>query len=166
VLFQILRVFHGNEANPAGDADLVPVQAEYVHFELELVFHGVATKVTDVRTAVVLVVLAVGLEVLLRPEELATIVELASEVRVEHVVHAVVRHYAELRRYRLLAQVALVRAVMVLDMLLQARAVLEYALASSAAREQGTRILAVVLAALHVAPQQVPACIYVQIKNF
>lgn len=67
-----------------------------------------------------------------------------------HVVHPVVGHYAQFGGYGLLAQVTLVRAVVVLYVLLQARAVLKYPLASSATSQQGARVLTVVLTALHV----------------
>lgn len=157
VLLQVLRVLHRYQTDAAGHADLVPVQAQYVHLQLELVLDGVAAEVADIGVGVVLVVLAVGLEVLLGAEELATVVELAGQVRVEHVVHAVVRHDAELGRDGLLAEVALVRAVVVLDVLLQARAVLEDALAGATAGQKGTGVLAVVLAALHVTTEEVPA---------
>lgn len=131
------------------------MQRQNVHLELELVLHRVAAKVANVWIVVILVVLLVRLQVLLGAEQLFAIVVVAREIRMVHVIHAIVRHYREFRGDGLVAQMAGVGAVMVLDMFLQAGAILEDPLAGATTREQGTRVFAIVLAALHVTAQQV-----------
>lgn len=111
------------------------MQRQNVHFEFEFVFNSVAAVVADVDHRVIFVLVAVALEVLLGAEQFSTIGELAGEVRVEHVQDTVVRHDAEFGGDGLVAEVAGVGCVVVLDVLLQTRPVLENTLAGTTARQ-------------------------------
>lgn len=126
-----------------------------MHLQLEFVLHGVTAKVADVRIAVILVILSMRLEILLGAEEFLTARIVTCQIRMIHMIDAIVCHDAQLGSDGLVTQMAGIRAVMILDVLLQTRTILEYPLAGSAAGQQCSRILTVILAALHMTSEQV-----------